>query len=310
MKDETIQVSVLVLTYNHEKYIKQALESILSQRTDFRYEILLNDDCSSDATREILRQNYKGKIKAVFQKKNIGATKSSYMLAMKAKGKYIITLEGDDYWTCPYKLQRMYDFLEQNPQYMGVSNILEKRDGRNRPLGLTGPAKDRDVTMEGWMSGEVNFPLSGCMFRNFFRQYPDRDFSIIYKGSRNVGDLVTCSLLLDMGKIRCIGKAWGVYRVIEDPGKASNYNSLFCAYEKTAEDIRLCIRVQEYFHNKYSYENRILEDVLRQAALSAHNGRWRELAGIALLIGPVRTLKALLLWIKNLMNFTMEEQSG
>lgn len=119
-----IKVSVFCLAFNQRIYIEQALDSMLMQETDFDYEILINDDCSNDGTKEIIREyqkKYPGKIKSVFHKENqYSKGKRSFILRYlipKAKGQYFAICEGDDYWTDPRKLQKQVDFLDRNPDY-------------------------------------------------------------------------------------------------------------------------------------------------------------------------------------------------
>lgn len=90
-------VSVIVPTYNHEKYIRKALDSILMQEVPFLYEILIGDDASCDETQDILheyQERYPDKIRLFLHKENIGATRNSYELLTNAKGRYLATLEG------------------------------------------------------------------------------------------------------------------------------------------------------------------------------------------------------------------------
>lgn len=96
-----IDVSIIVLTYYHEKYIAQALDSILTQQTNLRYEILIGDDASGDRTPEIIAEyakQYPEIIRPFFREENLGATRNSWELRQKARGKYVASLEGDDFW--------------------------------------------------------------------------------------------------------------------------------------------------------------------------------------------------------------------
>ncbi len=120
-KKNDIKVSVWMITYNHEKYIAQALEGVLMQKTNFNFEIVIGEDASTDKTRVIIEKFEKENISiinAIYQKKNVGAMRNAYEFTLpKCKGKYIACCEGDDYWTYPYKLQKQVDFLEKNPDY-------------------------------------------------------------------------------------------------------------------------------------------------------------------------------------------------
>jgi glycosyltransferase involved in cell wall biosynthesis len=115
------KVSVLCLTYNQHKYIRQCLDSILAQKTNFGYEILVNDDASSDGTTDILKDyenNYPGVVRLNIQKENQYSkgvrNMMIHFLLPKAKGKYIAICEGDDFWTDDNKLQLQVDYLEKN----------------------------------------------------------------------------------------------------------------------------------------------------------------------------------------------------
>ncbi|MBN1187867.1 MAG: glycosyltransferase [Bacteroidales bacterium] len=113
-------VSICTITYNHEKYIAQALSSFLHQKTNFDFEIVIGDDCSTDCTVNIIKEfqiKYPGKIILISRDKNIGAIPNLVDSLSKCKGKYIAFCEGDDYWIDTLKLQIQIDFLQSNPDY-------------------------------------------------------------------------------------------------------------------------------------------------------------------------------------------------
>ena len=111
------KVSILLVTYNHEKYISEALDCILIQNVDFNYEVIVADDFSTDHTLEIV-EKYRDKRPDIFfilnLVKNVGITKN-YQRGFKAcSGEYIAVLEGDDYWTSPFKLKKQVEFLDNH----------------------------------------------------------------------------------------------------------------------------------------------------------------------------------------------------
>lgn len=114
-------VSVIVITYGHEKFIKECLESIFCQSADFDIEVIISNDKSPDATDEIIHQFLKNvkndriHVKYFKHVKNIGMAENFVFSLKKATGKYIAYCEGDDYWIDPLKLQKQVDFLIQNP---------------------------------------------------------------------------------------------------------------------------------------------------------------------------------------------------
>lgn len=116
-REEDIQVSVCVVTYNQEKYIAECLESLVTQQTSFKFEIIVGEDCSTDNTRKIVQQyveQYPDLIVPLFYEENVGAVENVKRVYKAAKGKYIAHLDGDD-MALPNKLQRQFDILEANP---------------------------------------------------------------------------------------------------------------------------------------------------------------------------------------------------
>ena len=116
-------VSVCCAVYKHEKYIRDCLEGFVMQKTNFPFEVLINDDASPDRTADIIREyeaKYPDIIKPIYQSENQyskGKRITLEYLFPRAKGKYIALCEGDDFWCDPYKLQVQFDFMEQNPEY-------------------------------------------------------------------------------------------------------------------------------------------------------------------------------------------------
>lgn len=115
----TPKVSVLLITYNHEHYIAQAIDSILMQRTSFPFEVVIGEDCSTDGTREIVcgyQARYPEIVRALLPEANQGPFKNVAAGLAACRGQYIASLEGDDYWTDPEKLQLQVDFLDRHPE--------------------------------------------------------------------------------------------------------------------------------------------------------------------------------------------------
>lgn len=121
MKDD-IMVSVCCLAYNHEKYIRQCLDGFVMQKCDFKFEVIIHDDASTDHTADIIREyekKYPDIIKPIYQTENQyskGIRGTTLRIACSyAKGKYVALCEGDDYWVDPLKLKKQVDILEKNP---------------------------------------------------------------------------------------------------------------------------------------------------------------------------------------------------
>lgn len=125
---EDILVNIKMLTYNHEKYLSRAIESVLMQKTTFSYQLIIGEDCSTDRTREIVNyysKRYPDRVKPIFNSVNLGPGKNSHSILRSCTAKYIAMLEGDDFWTDPNKLQMQVEYLEQNPEFsMCFTNSL------------------------------------------------------------------------------------------------------------------------------------------------------------------------------------------
>ena len=147
-------VSICTITYNHEKYIAEALDSFLMQETNFPFEIAIDDDCSTDNAAEVITkyvEKYPNIIKANLREKNIGGMKNFIENTKRAKGKYIALCEGDDYWTNPLKLQKQVDFLESHKEYNMVFHNAEYQDHTEKGVTIkpfNPEEKSRDYTAD------------------------------------------------------------------------------------------------------------------------------------------------------------------
>lgn len=144
-----IMVSICCLTYNHEKFIKDALEGFVNQKTSFKYEILIHDDASTDGTVEIIKEyekKYPDLIKPIYQKENQYSKKIRATLTYqfpRANGKYIAMCEGDDYWIDENKLQKQFDILEKNNDIsLCVHDSISKNYKTNTEKRIGGYDKD------------------------------------------------------------------------------------------------------------------------------------------------------------------------
>lgn len=119
MKKEDVAVSIHMLSYNHEKYLRESLDGLVSQKTRFKFEIVIHDDASQDRSPEIIKEyaeKYPELFIPILQKENQyskGILGSKYIYP-RCRGKYIAYCEGDDYWCDPYKLQKQFDILERH----------------------------------------------------------------------------------------------------------------------------------------------------------------------------------------------------
>jgi glycosyltransferase involved in cell wall biosynthesis len=128
-------LSVCLITYNHAKYIREAIDGVLMQKVNFTWELIIADDFSTDGTREIVleyKDKYPAFIKLILQEKNVGAAQNCMDLMAAPSSKYIAYLEGDDYWTDPLKLQKQVDFLDTHSECTGCFHDVVNVDKDNK----------------------------------------------------------------------------------------------------------------------------------------------------------------------------------
>jgi glycosyltransferase involved in cell wall biosynthesis len=122
------KVSIAMITYNHEKFIAQAMESVLAQQTDFPIELVIGEDCSTDGTREIVEQfaaRYPDVIRPILHEKNVGMHRNGQAVLEACNGEYLAFLEGDDYWTNPAKLQSQVLALSNAAECVGSIHAVD-----------------------------------------------------------------------------------------------------------------------------------------------------------------------------------------
>ncbi len=216
MQDQRpVMVSVKCLTYNHAPYIRQCIEGILMQETDFRYEIILHDDASTDGTTEILReyeQNHPDVIRVLYEEENQFALGSSmYKVDAMTRGKYWAVCEGDDYWIDPHKLQKQVDVMEAYPDCMLVCNRTllfsiksQSMVGENYCYNESRFVSTKDIIYRGGLF------ISTCslLFRPEVKEnFPD------YCRECKAGDYPVQLMAAMKGRVYYINEPMSVYRI-------------------------------------------------------------------------------------------------
>lgn len=167
---DEVKVSVCMVTYNHERYIAQAVESALAQRTNFPIEIVIGEDCSTDNTRVIvsdIARRHPAKIHLRLADRNLGAKTNFNQTLASCRGQYVALLEGDDYWSCPDKLQRQADALDARPDWAMCFHPTQciYEDGMQGQASYPLDWQKPEATLEDLL--EANFiPTNSALFRN------------------------------------------------------------------------------------------------------------------------------------------------
>lgn len=223
-----IMLSIYVATYNHENYIARALDSILMQKTKYKFEVLVGEDASTDNTREVLKEyekKYPGFFTMFYREKNMyhSECNNSVDLMRRCTGKYIIALEGDDFWTDENKLEKQIDFLENHPEYIAVAHNCVVVDEESVPNGEEYPeCKDIDYTFEHYFSEIMPGQLATFMYRNYM--IDDSFDSSIFDKNLSPGDRLLYFSLLCNGKIYCMQEKMSAYRHITTHGSSFSAN--------------------------------------------------------------------------------------
>ena len=230
------QVTVSLITYNHFPYIETTLKSILAQKTNFNFKVVVHDDASTDGTQEIIKayqKKYPDIIFPILQTENQyskGALISRFTYP-KMEGKYIAFCEGDDYWASEEKLQTQYDFLEMHSDFSGVCGCSDYVDDQGHltkyKIIPSKKYRGKEITQEQFYRG-ANFGTNTLMVR---AEMLNEDFLRIKEESKKVGDILLIAQTFSYGKIFVVDKLFEHHR-IQLRDNASNYNSIYSVAEK------------------------------------------------------------------------------
>ncbi len=272
MPENKKKVSVVVATYNHEKYIAHALESIISQKVDFDYEVLVGEDCSTDNTAEIVKKYadmYPDIIVPFIREKNLGIGGNVPELMTHISGEYVSFIEGDDYWIDDHKLQKQVDFMDSHPDYVacfGKCIVVDENDIRHPEYEQyssfkTGVGDYRINEFEEYvMPGQT----ATSMYRVVV--YGDLHKKIM-EANIDVSKMIDRTQILCMlalGKMYVFGDTFSAYRYILNPdsGSWSSKNDVYQIDSllnylrgmKDMEEIAKALDLSLDFDNRRTYE--------------------------------------------------------
>ena len=281
---ENVKVTIWLSTYNQEHYVAQALDSILMQKTDFPFEIIAADDCSTDRTRDIIldyQKRYPGKIVTFFPKHNLGGCRklTCCIDAGLFRGEYLSYLEGDDYWLGENRLQKLVDFLEANPEYSRVAHRRKVVDENGNETGFDIPESvlGKPFTIEDFLEGK-NYSDFGGVFRNYFKKCGSK-YHELFWASRNVLDFQDMFITQDFGPVFVMDAVYGVYRSVCSAG-AQNYNSITPIAKRRRDSIQISQTVERFYKGKYDLSPLIRQDRLRLLSLAVSSQDAEELAHV------------------------------
>lgn len=244
------KLDILLITYNHESYIKQCLDSITIQKASFDFGIIVADDYSTDNTLSII-QEYSGKcnipIRILETAGNLGLVKNYQRALTACKSEYVAVLEGDDYWTSPYRLQKHIDFLDIHQECSMVFNRYVAFNQNSDNFNIANDKmkeEDRYVTIRELARGNIIGNFSTCTYRK----------SVIDRLDPGIFDMKIADWMFNLcisqsGLIGRIGEALSVYR-IHSGGEWSNKSRK----DKLKEEYEAAVEYDRYFNFQYHQE--------------------------------------------------------
>ena len=219
----TCKVSVLCAAYSHEEYLRQTLDSFLNQKTDFPFEVLVNDDASTDSTGDIIREyaaKYPDVIRPFYQKENLYSRRINLydvVFFPACRGEYIAVCEGDDYWNDPEKLQLQVNWLDTHPEYSAcVHNSIGHFTDQPDKV-LFAQDGDRDIPFEQVVQGMSHaYHTSSILARREFILNPPDYRDVAYHQGYFTDYAIGVRLGLS-GKVRFLDRCMSVYRIGSNP---------------------------------------------------------------------------------------------
>lgn len=262
-----VLVSICCTAYNLENFISKAIESFLMQETNFKYEIIIGEDCSSDSTRKIVSDyctKFPDLIQMVVSGTNVGIIQNYTRLLAKARGKYIAICDGDDYWTDPLKLQKQVDFLEANKDYVICCHYSSVINEAGEPTESIKILKPLSYSFHDILVGKRTHTRNSTMmirnspeFRNVTREnwilecYAQDRFFKLYATSVSGKKIYVIPELMGCYRIHGAGASQAGYKVL-GPKNRSDFNLMITYFEYSTKLRRELLLV--YLKRFFAYD--------------------------------------------------------
>lgn len=255
-------ISINMLAYNQKKFIAQAIEGVLVQKTDFRFELVIGEDSSTDGTREIVhkyQKNYPKQIKVITSENNVGIRDNELRTLEACTGKYVAFCEGDDYWIDIHKLQKQVDFLEGNPDYGLVHGDVDHLDDKSGEITKAFNKKNNVIIPNGDIFDFLMKPSHSiktttvCIRKELLEKYYLSNEEIMQSDWALI-DISIWLMFAYHSKIHYLDEVMATYRLFQE-SMSRNINP-----EKNYKFHQLIHSIRAYFVNNYecSDETRVM----------------------------------------------------
>lgn len=277
--NDDVMVSVQCITYNQEKYIRKALDGFVMQKTNFKFEVIIHDDASTDRTADIIKE-YAEKydfIIPIFQKENQYSKNKSFVtkyIYPLMRGKYIAYCEGDDYWTDANKLQLLYNYMEEHEECTMCCHAYENIEANTEKVIKEIHTLPEDGTIT--MQKAIKYDNPTQLVSQMFRRKCVIDKPEIYL-NRGIGDYTVLLYAATMGEIHYIDKIMARHRVASD-GSWTNrvYRNKKLRVKHDENMINFLMDFDNYYDNKYSnYVSDKIEEYVFDILMST--GKYKEM---------------------------------
>jgi glycosyltransferase involved in cell wall biosynthesis len=207
-----MDATVILLTYNHERFLAQAIGSVLAQQTRAPFELLISEDCSTDATREVIEQctaQHRDRVRVFQSQQNLGSNEVTLRALRQASGRYVAFLDGDDYWTSSQKLQRQVDFLDEhlNCAMCFHNAMMFWDDGAAPPREYTPSTTPKITELQDLVRGNYIAGCSAMIRREVLANIPD------WYEHAAFGDWPLYVFAAQQGSVGFLPEAMGAYRL-------------------------------------------------------------------------------------------------
>jgi glycosyltransferase involved in cell wall biosynthesis len=220
METPEILVSICCITYNQEKYIHEALDGFLMQKTNFKFEIIIGEDSSTDQTQNILlsyQEKHPSLINIITYEKNVGGIQNQINVLNAASGKYIAMCDGDDFWTDPLKIQKQVDFMQQSQDCVICCHYTRVIDENGNLISENEAPIPLNFDYEDVLLGrKEETRICSLMMRNheFIKNISEQDW--YYQAAGADTFLKLYALATTQGKIYVLPEVMAVYRIHKD----------------------------------------------------------------------------------------------